>query len=133
MERIKKYLEEAVLTDEALKAAYDPEKLPACWNYILSQGKKLAINNCAVVEDGIVYKWARDYMFGDISEEDKQKSEQIAKKASNVNTTVSNNDTKKLVIEKVEQDTKPEKKTAKHKKEPAEDTQPSLFDDLFGA
>lgn len=66
MERIKAYLEEQIKTDEALKAVYDESKLDKCWGYIVSQARKLATSNCAMVEDAVVYKWARDYMLGDV-------------------------------------------------------------------
>lgn len=66
MERIKAYFEEQIKTDEALKAVYDESKLDKCWGYIVSQARKLATSNCAMVEDAVVYKWARDYMLGDV-------------------------------------------------------------------
>ncbi len=69
MERIKAYFEEQIKTDEALKAVYDESKLDKCWKYIVSQARKLATSNCAMVEDAVVYKWARDYMLGDVEEE----------------------------------------------------------------
>lgn len=69
MERIKAYFEEQIKTDEALKAVYDESKLKQCWDYILNQARKLATSNCAMVEDAVVYKWARDYMLGDVVEE----------------------------------------------------------------
>lgn len=72
MERIKAYFEEAIKTDPALAEAYKPEKLEECWKYIISQAKKQAKNGCAMVEDSEVFKWARDFMYGDIPEEEKK-------------------------------------------------------------
>lgn len=80
MERIKSYFEEQIKTDEALKAVYDESKLKQCWEYILKQARKLATSNCAMVEDAVVYKWARDYMLGDVVEEkpSEKKEEPVA-------------------------------------------------------
>lgn len=148
MERIKKYMEEASQTDPALKSVYDETKLPACWNYIKDQARKSAKNGCAMIEDSIVYKWARDFMFGDIAEEDKKKiphnskivndASEMTNNEQNIDSTVTKD---KLVIQKVEQE-EPEavvkesltadkpKKKAKKQKEDFYDG-PSLFDDLF--
>lgn len=68
-ERIKQYFEEAILTDEALKNVYDEKKLNDCWDYITKQAKKAATGNCACIEDAEVYKWARDFMYGDIAKD----------------------------------------------------------------
>lgn len=72
MERIKAYFEEQIKTDEALKAVYDESKLKQCWEYILKQARKLATSNCAMVEDTVVYKWARDFMYGDIAKTEEE-------------------------------------------------------------
>lgn len=71
MDRIKEYFEEAIKNDEALRNVYDESKLKECWNYITQQAKKAATGNCACIEDAEVYKWARDFMYGDIAKEDK--------------------------------------------------------------
>lgn len=68
-ERIKQYFEEAIKTDEALKNAYDEKKLNDCWDYITKQAKKAATGNCACIEDAEVFKWARDFMYGDIAKD----------------------------------------------------------------
>lgn len=68
MERIKAYFEEQIKTDPALAEAYKEEKLRKCWQYIMSQAKKEAKNNCAMIEEAQVYKWARDFMLGDVPE-----------------------------------------------------------------
>lgn len=66
---IKEYLTTAIESDPALKAAYSESKITGCCNYIKSQAKKQAQNGCAAIEDADVYKWARDYMYGDTTEE----------------------------------------------------------------
>lgn len=58
---IKNYLETQIVEDAALKEKYDPEKLSACYKYIVSQARKQADNGCAMIEDAVVYKWARDF------------------------------------------------------------------------
>ena len=61
-ERIKNYLEEQCQKDEALKALYSPEKIKDCYEFIYNAVKKMEHkNNCACVEDTIVFKMARDY------------------------------------------------------------------------
>ncbi len=68
MERIKAYFEEQIKTDPALAEAYKEEKMDKCWKYITSQAKSQAKNGCAMIEDAQVYKWARDFMLGDVPE-----------------------------------------------------------------
>lgn len=68
-ERIKQYFEEAILTDEALKNVYDEKKLNDCWDYITKQAKKAATGNCACIGGAEVFKWARDFMYGDIAKD----------------------------------------------------------------
>lgn len=62
LERIKKYCEEQCEKDEALKALYRPEKIGDCYNFIVKAVEKMQRQgNCAFVEDGIVFKMARDF------------------------------------------------------------------------
>lgn len=58
---IKEYLETQCISDSALRAAYDPAKIDDCFQYIRDQAKKVAENNCAFVENEVVFKWARDF------------------------------------------------------------------------
>lgn len=71
-EIIKEYLERECEKDSALKAAYKADAIHKCFAFITSQAKKIAVNNCAMVEDVKVYKWARDYYF-DILPNEKEK------------------------------------------------------------
>ena len=67
---IKNYLETQIVEDAALREKYDPNKLSACYKYIVSQARKQADNGCAMIEDAVVYKWARDfYLEGPQTEE----------------------------------------------------------------
>lgn len=70
-EAIKEYFIKSIETDAALEAVYDEEKMDACCEYIRKQAQKHAVKGCACIEDTIVYKWARDYMYGDIEPDDK--------------------------------------------------------------
>jgi hypothetical protein len=65
---IKKYCEELAKSDVDFATHYNPDKLSACCNYITNQARKLAKGNCACVEDSVVYKWARDFFYGDTEE-----------------------------------------------------------------
>jgi len=69
MERIKAYFEEQIKTDTALAEVYQESKLNDCWKYIISQAKASAKNGCAMIEDSVVYKWARDFMLGDVPQQ----------------------------------------------------------------
>lgn len=71
-EIIKEYLVRECEKDSALKAAYKADAIHKCFAFITSQAKKIAVNNCAMVEDVKVYKWARDYYF-DILPNEKEK------------------------------------------------------------
>ena len=62
---IKKYCEELAKSDVDFATHYNPDKLSACCNYITNQARKLAKGNCACVEGSVVYKWARDFFYGD--------------------------------------------------------------------
>ena len=62
-EIVKNYLDKECEKDSALKDAYKPEKIKACFAWITSQAKKKAVAGCAMIEDIQVYKWARDYFY----------------------------------------------------------------------
>lgn len=76
-ERIKAYFEEAIQTDTALKEVYDESRLNECWAYIYNQAKKQAKkSNSVCIEDAEVFKWARDFYYGDFEKEE-TKSEEV--------------------------------------------------------
>lgn len=64
---IKKYFEEAILTDEALKNAYDEKKLDDCIKYINDQARSYLKGKNGAIVDEVVFKWGRDFMYGDIA------------------------------------------------------------------
>ena len=75
---IKNYLETQIIEDAALREKYDPKKLSACYKYIVSQARKQADNGCAMIDDAVVYKWARDfYLEGPQSEEEVEEEETL--------------------------------------------------------
>jgi hypothetical protein len=72
---IKNYLETQIVEDAALREKYDPKKLSACYKYIVSQARKQADNGCAMIEDAVVYKWARDFYLEGLQNEEPEEEE----------------------------------------------------------
>lgn len=81
-ERIKQYFEEIIKTDPAIAAVYDEKKLKDCCSYIFKQARKAISGSSGFVADEVVFKWARDFMLGDIEQEkkpdDKKTTEDVA-------------------------------------------------------
>ena len=84
VEEVKLYLEMQIQKDEILRASYVPEKIKDCFNYIKQQARKQASGGCAMIEDSVVFNWARDY-YTDVLPEEKAKAE--AKKEESIKTT----------------------------------------------
>ena len=113
-EQIKKYCEELAKSDVDFATHYNPDKISACCNYITNQARKLAKGNCACVEDSVVYKWARDFFYGDTEE-------------PAINQDETSNDEEEILDEE-EIETKPATViTAKKEKKSDEQYQMSLF------
>lgn len=74
---IKNYLETQIVEDAALREKYDPKKLSDCYKYIVSQAKKQADNGCAMIEDAVVYKWARDFYLEGLQNEEPEEEETL--------------------------------------------------------
>ena len=111
---IKKYCEELAKSDVDFATHYNPDKISACCNYITNQARKLAKGNCACVEDSVVYKWARDFFYGDTEE-------------PAINQDETSNDEEEILDEE-EIETKPATViTAKKEKKSDEQYQMSLF------
>ena len=83
-EVVKMYLEMQIQKDEVLRASYVPEKIKDCFNYIKQQARKQATGGCAMIEDSVVFNWARDY-FTDVLPTEKAKAE--AKTEEPIKTT----------------------------------------------
>lgn len=66
---LKQYFDIAIETDPALKEVYDEKKLDECGKYINNRAIKLASNNMAIVESSVVFKWARDFFYRDMEDE----------------------------------------------------------------
>lgn len=64
---VKKYLDKQSEIDTALKNVYDSTKIKDCFKYITELARKQAVNNCAMIEDSQVYKWARDYYIEELT------------------------------------------------------------------
>lgn len=58
---VQDYLEKEIETDESLKSNYIENRISQCFKYITSCAQKFKVGNCAMIEDNVVYKWARDY------------------------------------------------------------------------
>ena len=127
-ELIKMYLEKQCQTDEALAAVYDESKVKGACDYIRKQAQKQAVSGCAMIEDEIVFKWARDFMYGDIEQEENKP----IVKPGKTDTSHAPSDDVPLDGEKSDTNyTKPfVKKTAIVEKKPAADDprQLNLFD-----
>lgn len=70
---VKAYLDKQVESDEALKTLYVPSKITDCFKWITEQARKVAVNNCAMIEDLQVYKWARDYYLEELPKKASEK------------------------------------------------------------
>ena len=79
---VKKYLDDLSEKDECLKTFYIPSKIKDCFKYVEEQARKQAVNNCAMVEDSVVYKWARDYYIEVLPKEATKEEIEVVKKAA---------------------------------------------------
>lgn len=77
---VKKYLDVLSEKDECLKSLYVPSKVKDCFKYITEQARKQAVNNCAMVEDSVVYKWAGDYYIEILPKEATKKEVEVVQK-----------------------------------------------------
>ena len=77
---VKAYLERQIEADAALREKYDASLVKKCFEYITEQARKQADGDCAVVEDALVYKWARDFYLEGAAE----KAQATAEKTSAV-------------------------------------------------
>ncbi len=80
-ELVKKYLDKQMENDTALKNVYDSAKIKDCFKYITELARKQAVNNCAMIEDSQVYKWARDYYLEELP---KQANKDVSDKVKNM-------------------------------------------------
>ena len=103
-EIIKRYLDEQSTKDEALRALYVPSKIKSCFEYIRAQAKKQAKNGCAMVEDSVVYKWARDYYLEELPKKAEKADVEIVTKKAEVSPEVQDllNKADKVISQKKE-------------------------------
>ena len=90
---VKRYLDEQSENDDCLRSFYIPSKIKDCFKYVAEQARKQAVNNCAMVEDSVVYKWARDYYIEVLPKEATKEEVEVVQKKAEV---------QKLVTEKKE-------------------------------
>lgn len=63
---IKAYFEELIQNDNAMKEVYSESKLDGCIKYITDMARKELKGASGAIKDEIVFKWARDFMLGDV-------------------------------------------------------------------
>lgn len=104
-ELVKKYLDKQVETDTALKTVYDSTKIKDCFKYITELARKQAVNNCAMIEDSQVYKWARDYYLEELPKNtDKKIIESVNKSTEKIDNAIKSVDKVIAESEKVLQE-----------------------------
>lgn len=70
-EIIQEYLEETIKTDAALAEVYDASKMDDCIKLINTRAGKQPRNGiCVCIESAVVFKWARDFFYGDLSDDE---------------------------------------------------------------
>lgn len=132
---IARYLFNFANEDEHFKSKLleTDKTLDGCINYIKSEAKKAAVNNCAVVEGNVVCQQARHYFLEDsINNEVKASRPKAASKPTPQEIDL--NDQEEALNVENEQEVKEEakpRKTAKKAQKTAQDEQPSLFDFEF--
>lgn len=99
--------------------------LAQCWNYIMSEARKSAVNGCACIEDKVVYGWATHFFEEEDIDGEKYNKSEAAK------VTKSNEEKE---VEKYEEKVIAEEKKAKQRIKKADVPQLDQFsfDDLFG-
>ena len=83
---VKRYLDEQSAKDNCLRSFYLPSKIKDCFNYITEQARKEAVSGCAMVEDSVVYKWARDYYIEVLPKEAEKEAVEIVQKKAEIIT-----------------------------------------------
>ena len=81
-EIIKRHLDKMAEQDFAFAERYKNNKksLDQCIKYIMSEAKKQAKNNCAAIEDAVVFGWAVHYYQEDDVKVDEVKAKVVAPK-----------------------------------------------------
>ena len=77
---VKRYLDDQAQRDDALRSLYVPSKIKDCFEYVKEQAKKMAVDGCAMVEDSLVFKWARDYYLEELPKKASRDAVEIASK-----------------------------------------------------
>ena len=115
-EVVKKYLEEQIQNDGALRTLYIPQRIKDCFIYIKEQAKKKAVNGCAMVEDSLVFKWARDYYLEELPKKAEKEVVELAQKnVSGVSNAMDKNTAPKVSAEVHEMIDKADKILAEQK------------------
>ena len=83
-ELIKAHLEQMAERDSAFAERYklETKSLDECLKYITSEARKQASNNCAAIEEAVVYGWAVHYYQEDNIKVEKVKAKVVTQKAA---------------------------------------------------
>lgn len=119
---IKKYLEEQCEKDTALKSLYRPEKIDDCYDFIVECARNLKSGNHAVIEDGIVFKMARDYFIEVLPKVADEPPEVTSSSSDKLSTKTDSND-------KTEQETEQGEFSQPDKPEEAAETELTTDED----
>ena len=102
-EIVKRYLDEQIKNDEALRALYVPAKIKDCFKYIKEQARKQAVNGSAFIDAPVVFKWARDYYLEDLPKKaDKKDIKTVTTPKISAETQALLNKADKVIAEKKE-------------------------------
>lgn len=106
-----------------------PKTLAQCWNYIMAEARKSAVNGCACIEDKVVYGWATHFFEEEDIDGEKYNKSVAAKVAKSIEDEQVKKERKyeEKVIAEEEKKTKP-----KSKKADVPQLDQFSFDDLFG-
>lgn len=72
-EIILNYLNQNASESLAEKINNGKKTLTQCWNYIVAEAKKQAVNNCACIDDSTVFGWAIHFFEEDSIKAEEQK------------------------------------------------------------
>lgn len=122
-DKVKAYCQQQCVMDGAFRQVYDEQKLDDCVKMLFKKASKLKEGNCAMVEDMTVYKWVRDFFYGDDTPvEDTVMAAEIYTDSQEDEEDIKSED---LEVVKVE---KPAQKKEKKQKSDWMEGQPTLFD-----
>lgn len=107
------YLVNLCKNDESLANAIikkENNSVAGMFNYIKQQAKKEAEEGCAMIEDSVVYGWAREYWL-DIDEAAPAKAPEVDTNIDDEEEEETTKEIKPLKVKEIKEDPKPKKET----------------------